>query len=358
MSLKLSIVVPVRNGESTIGAVLTAIRSSTLSREEYELIVVDDASGDRSASIAAREADTVIRLAGRRTGPAYARNRGAELARADVVAFVDQDVIVHPDTLGGMLATLASQPGLDAVSASHDDTPGATNFVSQYWNLLLYFGEQRYAGVGAHFGSACGAVRRSVLIDAGMYDEWRFETGGLESLELGQRLHRGGGVLLLSQELQVTHMKRWSFASVCGEAWQRGILLSRSLGYRRTRATVPSEVIFTLSRAAIPVLSVLGVLVITASIPSNPSVPKEWMVAVSAIMLSNATLGRYYAKARGLGFTIAAFPLHFAMQAVAGVALLAGWLLRGAVGDRLPAATIQAYSEVGLEMWPPVPRRP
>lgn len=358
MSPQLSIVVPVRNGASTIDAALTAIRASRLSREDYELIVVDDGSSDRSATIAARHADMVVRLSGRRAGSAYARNRGAELARGDVVAFVDQDVIVRPETLTGMLATLANQPGLDAVSASHDDSPGASNFVSQYWNLLLNFGEQRYAGVGAHFGSACGAVRRSVLMSAGMYDEWRFETGGLESLELGQRLHRGGRVLLLSQELQVTHLKRWSFASVCDEAWQRSALLSRSLGYRRTRATVPSEVVFTLSRAAVSAIAVLGVLVLTASFPPNPSLPAEWVIAAAAILLSNATVVRYYARARGLGFAIAAVPLHLVVQSVVGAALVTGWVLRYAVGDRLPEATIQAYSEVGLEMWPPVPRRP
>ena len=358
VSLPLSVVVPVRNGASTIGPALTAIRASQLSAEDYELIVVDDGSSDRSATIAARHADIVIRLSGRRAGPAYARNRGAEMARGEVIAFVDQDVVVRPETLTGMIAALANQPGLDAVSASHDDTPGESNFVSQYWTLLLHFGEQRYAGVSAHFNSACGAVRRSALMSAGMYDEWRFETGCLESLELGQRLHDRGRGLLLSHELQVTHLKRWSFASVCQEVWQRSALLSRSLGYRRTWATVPSEVVFTLSRAAVPALAVVGILVLTASFLPNRSLSAEWAVAVAAVLLSNATVGRYYARARGLGFAVAAAPLHIVVQGVAGVALCTGWLLRDAIGDRLPEATIQAYSEVGLEMWPPVPRRP
>jgi hypothetical protein len=44
-------------------------------------------------------------------------------------------------------------------------------------------------------------------------------------------------------------------------------------------------------------------------------------------------------------------------QAVAGVALCAGWVLRDVFGDASPDATTQAYSEVGLETWPPVPRK-
>jgi len=33
------------------------------------------------------------------------------------------------------------------------------------------------------------------------------------------------------------------------------------------------------------------------------------------------------------------------------------WMLREIFGDPSPDATTQAYSEVGLETWPPVPRR-
>jgi hypothetical protein len=49
--------------------------------------------------------------------------------------------------------------------------------------------------------------------------------------------------------------------------------------------------------------------------------------------------------------------MHVVIQAIAAVALCMGWLLRDTIGDRLPDATTQAFSEVGLEIWPPVPRR-
>src|ERR1700682_3907660 len=105
-TLTLSVVVPVRDCGETLQEVLRAIRASDLSREAYEIIVVDDLSNDASVAIAARYADTVVRLSGRRAGPAYARNRGVELARGEIVAFVDGDIVVRPDTLPRMLATL------------------------------------------------------------------------------------------------------------------------------------------------------------------------------------------------------------------------------------------------------------
>ena len=357
-TLALSVVVPVRDSGSSLGAVLAAIRASELPPDAYEVIVVDDVSTDESVTLAARHADTVVRLRGRASGPAYARNRGAELARGDAVAFVDGDVLVRPDTLPRMLAMLAERPDVDAVSASHDEKPGAANFVSQYWNLLLCFGEIRHGGAGAHFAAGCGVVRRTALFSAGMYDEWRFSTGCIESLELGHRLLKAGHGVVLSSELKVTHLRRWTLKSMCLEVWHRSMLLARSLGYQRMNSSAPSEVVFTLSRALTPALAIVAVLTLTAAFLPRPHVAGKVGIAVAVLLLTNLPVHRFYTRARGFGFALASAPVHLFVQAVSAVALCVGWILRDAFGDLLPDAATQAYSEVGLETWPPVRRRP
>jgi hypothetical protein len=338
--------------------VLAAIRASEMAADAYEIIVVDDVSTDESVSVAARHADTVVRLRGRVSGPAYARNRGAELARGDVVAFVDGDVVVSPDTLPRMLAMLRERPDIDAVSASHDERPGAPNFVSQYWNLLVCFGEARHRGNCARFAAGCGAVRRSVLSSAGMYDEWRFSTGCVESLELGQRLLGAGHGVVLSSDLKVTHLRRWTLRSMCLEVWHRSMLLARSLGYQRMSSAAPSDVVFTLSRALTPALAIVATLTLTAAFLPRPHTVGKIGIAALALLLTNLPVHRFYTHARGLGFALASAPLHVCVQAVSAVALCVGWILRDAFGDVLPDAVTQAYSEVGLETWPPVRRRP
>lgn len=355
--LQLSIVVPSRNAVCTLRAALPAIRASKLPRDDYELIIVDDASSDASASVAARYADTVIRLHGRPLGPAYARNRGAELARGEIVAFVEPDVLVKPDTIPRMLAMFTADPAVDAVSASRDDSPAARNFASQYWNFLLHFGEQRYVGTGGDLASGCSAVRRSVLMRAGMYDEWRFGLGCLEGLELGQRLQAVGFRVLVSRNIQVSHLKEWSVASVHREIWNRSRILARSLGYQRTRVSVPSEVVFTLTRAMPSALAVVSIVALSGAFLPAPSGLAKGTIALLGVLLANMPVYHFYARTRGLAFAIAAVPLHLFTQSVAAVALCTGWVLRDTVGDRSPDATTQAYAEVGLEMWPPVPRR-
>ena len=356
--LALSVVVPVRNSAATLSDALRAILASDLPREQFELIVVDDGSTDGSAGIAGRHADTVVRLSMQRPGLAYARNRGAELAAGDVVAFVDADVMIRPDTLSRMLEDLNARPALGAISASLDADPAAHNFFSEYWNLLLHFGEKWYAGIGGNLASGCATIRRSVLISAGMYDEWRFGAGTLEGVDFGQRLNRGGHHVLLSPDLQVKHLKRWTARGVLREVWTRSALLSRSLGYQRTRASAPSEVVFTLSRPAIPALAVFSTFALSAAFLPDPVWPVKVVAFVGITALVNLRVLRFFAQRRGILFSIAAAPVHLFFQADSALGLCAGWLMRDAVGDRLPTAAIQAYSEVGVEMWPPIPRQP
>jgi len=354
----LSVVVSTRNSESTLRQVLSAIRGSDLPGKSYEIIVVDDASADGSVAIAARYADTVVKLTGHQAGPAYARNRGVELARGEVIAFVDSEVVVRPDTIPRLVAALLERPDVDAVSASREIRSGSPNFVSQYWNLLLSFGEHRHPGRCAQFAAACGAVRRTAFLSAGMYDEWRFDTESMESVELGERLLGAGHGVILSPELKVTHLKRWNLASVCQEVWHRSRVLARSLGYLRMSAAAPGEVVFTLCRTLIPAVAILGTLMLAAAFVPAPQPSAKIGVALAALFLTNLPVHRFYAETRGLWFAVVSAPLHILVQVVAAIALCTGWVLRDVFGDVSPDATTQAYSEVGLEIWPPVPRRP
>ena len=354
----LSVIVAVRNDAPTLVRVLTAILCSNLPRDDYELIVVDDGSSDGSPELAARYADTIVRLTGRKSGPAYARNRGAELAQADVLAFVDADAMIQPDTLQRMLEILSDHPELDAVCAGHNEECEPLNLVSQYRSLLLRFGERRESGANGNVGSPCSAIRREAFLSAGMYDEWRFETAPVEGMEFGTRLKEAGRDVLSSKDLQVTLLRRWSLRAFCREVCNRSVLVARSLGYQRARRAVPGDLVFTLSRSGAPVFAALCVAAFSAAF-----VPRlQISVAVAVVILGAVMLDLreyvYFAQVRGLAFAIAVAPLHFIVQAISGLGLCTGWILRDMFGDRAPDAATQAYAEVGVETWPPVPRAP
>jgi len=354
----LSVIVAIQNDAATLDRVLSAIISSNLDRDDYELIVVDDASTDGSPELAGRYADIVVRLAGRRAGAAYARNRGAEVAKADVLAFVDADAVVQPDTFQRLLKALSDHPELDAVSAAHSETRVAENLVSQYRILLLRFGEKRDADSNGSVGSPCVAIGREAFLSAGMYDEWRFETGAVEGMEFGVRLAESGGEVFCNKDLQITLLRRWGLGAFCREVRDRSVLVARSLGYQRARRAAPGDIVFTLSRSAAPILAAACVAAVSAAFLPRPHLSVGLSIVLLGTLALNAPELLYFGKVRGVAFALAVAPLHLLMQVVSASGLCAGWILRDMFGDGAPDATTQAYAEVGVQSWPPVPRAP
>jgi glycosyltransferase involved in cell wall biosynthesis len=129
--------------------------------------VVDDSSTDDTGEIAAQYASRVLKLTGGPWGPAYAHNRGAEVASGDVVFFVDADVVIRPDTVSKVAETFAQNPEVDAMFGSYNDSPQAGAFSSQFKNLFHHFVHQQGRQQAVTFWSGCGAIRRDVFLEAG-----------------------------------------------------------------------------------------------------------------------------------------------------------------------------------------------
>ncbi|MCA1815818.1 MAG: glycosyltransferase [Acidobacteria bacterium] len=208
---ELSVVVPVHNGGAQLGRCLDALLASDF--RDYEIVVVDDGSTDGGASAARARGVEVLALAARQ-GPTAARNRGAARARADIIFFVDADVVVRADTLARVAARFRREPDAAAVFGSYDDAPPAQNFVSQFKNLLHHFVHQDSSAEASTFWTGCGAVRREAFEAVGGFDERRYKRPSIEDIELGHRLRRAGFRIVLDKGLQVTHLKRWTLPSM------------------------------------------------------------------------------------------------------------------------------------------------
>lgn len=206
----ISIVIPVYCGGATLAQCLGSIGCSQVL--PLECIVVDDGSTDDSAEIAARWGARVLSTGGK-SGPARARNIGAQAAQGDIVFFIDSDVCIRPDTLSQIVAEFVRDPALDAIIGSYDDSPSEKNFVSQYRNLMHCFVHQHANSQATTFWAGCGAMRRQVFLDFGGYDE-RYRSPSIEDIELGYRLFRAHRKLVLRAGLQVKHLKHWSLRSM------------------------------------------------------------------------------------------------------------------------------------------------
>lgn len=100
--MKVSVIIPAYNEEKYIKKCLKSINNQTLRREEYEVIVCDDASTDKTSTIAKKYADKLIRLKKCKT-IGEVRNKGAKKAKGEILLFVDADTKLKSDFLQKIL---------------------------------------------------------------------------------------------------------------------------------------------------------------------------------------------------------------------------------------------------------------
>jgi glycosyltransferase involved in cell wall biosynthesis len=116
-----SIVLPVYNGEDTLREAVDSIRAQTY--RDFELIIVDDGSTDRSGDIADRYArvDRRIRVIHQKnTKLPGALNRGFREARGEFLTWTSSDNRLKPDFLMRMVKELKKNPHWDMTYANVD----------------------------------------------------------------------------------------------------------------------------------------------------------------------------------------------------------------------------------------------
>lgn len=314
----LSVIVPVRDGEHFLRQSLTALRSSDLPPGEWELIVVDDSSRDRSAEVAAGYADTVLRLVNGPGGAAFARNRGAEVARGSVLVFVDADVCVHPDALRSMTKVFEHESGVSAVFGAYDLAPAAGGLTSQYRNLLHRYIHQRDAGDAVTFWAGCGAIRADVFDRCGGFDESP-SLVAVEDIELGYRMSARGYRIVLRPEIQGKHLKRWTLRSmIVTDVRDRGVPWMRLLINQKRRPAAALNL-----RVSEQICTVLVALACLALVLWLWTGAEPWLVvaaaAITTMLVINGPLLAWLARQRSWGFALGAVPfrlLYYALNAV------------------------------------------
>ena len=102
-----SVLIPARDAETTIGATLESIRRQTL--HNIEVVVIDDGSTDGTMRLVEELGDPRFRgYSYPNAGLATARNRGLEKARGEFVTFIDADDLWTPDKLADQVSAMRS----------------------------------------------------------------------------------------------------------------------------------------------------------------------------------------------------------------------------------------------------------
>ncbi len=318
-NVAVSAIVPVHNGAATLGLCLEALRSCTA--PPLEIIVVDDFSDDASRHIAVQLGCSLAVLQ-QRSYQARARNVGARIARAEVLLFVDADIVVDADTVEKALGALMDGEADAVVVPFRPDSP-ANDFCSQYKHLIMTFNQMSFSGAIRWTNTSCLMVRRRAFEQVGGFDE-SLPRATCEDFQFGLSLARNGARVLLEKRTAVWHHRSFVLRELALCQLRRSIafgrILASSLGSAGL-AQFPVAMSIRLSSIALPsvILCLAG-----ASVYSQLA----WAAALAgtAYCVLNWGLFRYLAAARGRLFATAACGLLALDSAGCAAAFLFGFV--------------------------------
>jgi len=162
--MRLSVIIPAFNEEKYIAKTLRALRRQTI--RDFEIIVKDGKSRDRTVEIAKKHADKVISK--RDFSAADARNQGASYANGDILVFVDADTELPPYALERFVDLVKND---DVVGGSCRKVPEGgdvlNRLVYEFVNVSVFFSP--YLRVGGAHGN-CMFIRRRVFNEIGGFN--------------------------------------------------------------------------------------------------------------------------------------------------------------------------------------------
>ena len=220
----LSIIVPAHDEAALIGATLVALRTAAETLQlDHEVLVVDDASTDATAAIAAVNGARVLHVNHRQI--AATRNAGATAARGERLLFVDADTLVDTTLLGAAMAAMdrgVIGGGCRVQLAGHvrwrervftaalmqvfrwvKIAPGCFVFCTRAaFDAVGGFDQRWYAGEDVAMSRALAAHGRfEILHEAALTSDRKLHTFSTrEHLRLLWRFIRGGRSILRSRE--------------------------------------------------------------------------------------------------------------------------------------------------------------
>jgi GT2 family glycosyltransferase len=224
----LTIVIPTRNRRASVCRLLDALIRQTLSPLLFEVVVCDDGSSDGTAEgVAAMSLPYALRtLSQAPRGRAAACNAGIRISRGNVILLLDDDMEPATECLAAHLhahesAERAAVLGSVPVVFTDASPPVVQLIGRKFAKHLQALARPGYVIGFRDFYSGNCSIRRSVLMDVGLFDE-DFTMYGNEDGELAIRLMSAGVAFVFNTDAAASQHYEKDLARLAQDNIEKG----------------------------------------------------------------------------------------------------------------------------------------
>ena len=200
---KISAVITAYNEEKNLPKCLTALVNQSIPKEDFEILVVDNNSKDKTVEIAKSFGARVVSET--RQGNTFALSKGMSSAEGEIMASTDADTVVNKDWLEVILKTFKDSSVAGATGNVKIDSGNklfdffSEKFYEVFFRFNFLIGKPHFCGFNF-------AVRKSVYDSIGGVDE-RFTMS--PDVDLGLRVKEKGRVVFKKNMIVLTSIRRW-----------------------------------------------------------------------------------------------------------------------------------------------------
>jgi glycosyltransferase involved in cell wall biosynthesis len=198
----MSFIIPAYNEEQLLGRTLTALIAAAQSLgDPFEIVVVDDASTDRTAAVAEEHGARVVAVAHRQI--AATRNAGARATTGEMLLFVDADTVVTNEAVAAAAGAMR-RGAAGGGSVFHFD-----GRLPVYGRLIESVAGPLYRALGLASGCFLFCTRKAFLATGG-FNEGLF---GAEEAAMSRALRRQGRFVILRESVTTSGRKLRAYSA-------------------------------------------------------------------------------------------------------------------------------------------------
>ena len=226
----LSVIICTYNRADFLKSVLDSITRQTLSKNEFEVVVIDDGSSDNTREVVESFASLlpIKYFYQKNAGLASAKNHGIYTSRGEILLFLDDDDITTPSLFDAHIKTHRKHPESHMAVLQHTTwspdlvvTP-LMHFITEVGCFLFSYPNIKHGEIldYTYFWGGRSSCKRSFLIEHGVFNPvFRF---GCEDIELGYRLSKFGLRVVYNSKAVSRMVRAVTFDEFCSRLIRQG----------------------------------------------------------------------------------------------------------------------------------------